>query len=219
VDGFYSANTQKCQKITITTEAGMSAVDAIPVSRLVALLRDVVEENFLSVWVEGEISNFSIPASGHYYFTLKESDAQLRTVMFRAHNRLLRFIPGNGLKVVCHGRVSVYPQRGELQFIAEGMEPYGVGGLQLAFEQLKARLAAEGLFASEAKRLLPSHPETIGIVTSATGRLCRIFCRFCAGAALVFASCWPRSGYKGRVRRRRLPRRSAILTVTARPMF
>lgn len=147
----------------------MSAVDAIPVSRLVALLRDVVEENFLSVWVEGEISNFSIPASGHYYFTLKESDAQLRTVMFRAHNRLLRFVPENGLKVVCQGRVSVYPQRGELQFIAEGMEPYGVGGLQLAFEQLKERLATEGLFASEAKRLLPSHPETVGIVTSATG--------------------------------------------------
>lgn len=147
----------------------MSAVDAIPVSRLVALLRDVVEENFLSVWVEGEISNFSIPASGHYYFTLKESDAQLRTVMFRAHNRLLRFVPENGLKVVCHGRVSVYPQRGELQFIAEGMEPCGVGSLQLAFEQLKERLAAEGLFASGVKRPLPCHPETVGIVTSATG--------------------------------------------------
>lgn len=147
----------------------MSATSAIPVSRLVALLRDVVEENFLAVWVEGEISNFSIPASGHYYFTLKESDAQLRTVMFRAHNRLLRFIPENGLKVVCNGRVSVYPQRGELQFIAEGMEPCGVGGLQLAFEQLKERLAAEGLFAAEVKRPLPSHPETVGIVTSATG--------------------------------------------------
>ncbi|RPJ11102.1 MAG: exodeoxyribonuclease VII large subunit, partial [Deltaproteobacteria bacterium] len=147
----------------------MSAASAIPVSRLVALLRDVVEENFLSVWVEGEISNFSIPASGHYYFTLKESDAQLRTVMFRAHNRLLRFVPANGLKVVCHGRVSVYPQRGELQFIAEGIEPCGVGGLQLAFDQLKERLAAEGLFASEVKRPLPLHPETVGIVTSATG--------------------------------------------------
>lgn len=147
----------------------MSVTSAIPVSRLVALLRDVVEENFLSVWVEGEISNFSIPASGHYYFTLKESDAQLRTVMFRAHNRLLRFVPENGLKVVCHGRVSVYPQRGELQFIAEGMEPCGVGGLQLAFEQLKERLAAEGLFAAAVKRPLPPHPETVGIVTSATG--------------------------------------------------
>jgi exodeoxyribonuclease VII large subunit len=147
----------------------MSVTAAIPVSRLVALLRDVVEENFLSVWVEGEISNFSIPASGHYYFTLKEGDAQLRTVMFRAHNRLLRFLPENGLKVVCHGRVSVYPQRGELQFIAEGMEPCGVGGLHLAFDQLKERLAAEGLFADAVKRPLPPHPETIGIVTSATG--------------------------------------------------
>lgn len=147
----------------------MSDTMAIPVSRLVALLREVVEENFLAVWVEGEISNFSNPASGHYYFTLKESDAQLRTVMFRAHNRLLRFVPENGLKVVCSGRVSVYPQRGELQFIAEGMEPYGVGGLQLAFEQLKESLCAEGLFAAEAKRPLPLHPETIGIVTSATG--------------------------------------------------
>lgn len=147
----------------------MSVAAAIPVSRLVALLRDVVEENFLSVWVEGEISNFSIPSSGHYYFTLKESDAQLRTVMFRAHNRLLRFVPENGLKVVCSGRVSVYSQRGELQFIAEGMELCGVGGLQLAFEQLKERLAAEGLFANEVKRPLPAHPETVGIVTSATG--------------------------------------------------
>lgn len=147
----------------------MSVTSAIPVSRLVALLRDVVEENFLTVWVEGEISNFSVPASGHYYFTLKESDAQLRTVMFRAHNRLLRFIPENGLKVVCNGRVSVYPQRGELQFIAEGMEPCGLGGLQLAFDQLKERLAAEGLFADAVKRPLPPHPETIGIVTSPTG--------------------------------------------------
>lgn len=143
--------------------------EAIPVSRLVALLRDVVEENFVSVRVEGEISNFSIPTSGHYYFTLKESDAQLRTVMFRAQNRILRFLPENGLKVVCTGRVSVYAQRGELQFIAEGMEPSGLGGLQLAFEQLKARLAAEGLFTEALKRPLPPHPEIVGVVTSATG--------------------------------------------------
>jgi len=165
----YNANRQKVQNPGAAVGARMSVSSAIPVSRLVALLRDVVEENFLSVWVEGEISNFSIPASGHYYFTLKESDAQLRTVMFRAHNRLLRFVPENGLKVVCNGRVSVYPQRGELQFIAEWIEPCGAGGLQLAFEQLKDRLAAEGLFADAVKRLLPPYPETIGIVTSATG--------------------------------------------------
>lgn len=169
MDNFYSANIPKCQNLSAAVGAKMSVTAAIPVSRLVALLRDVVEENFLSVWVEGEISNFSVPASGHYYFTLKESDAQLRTVMFRAHNRLLRFTPENGLKVVCNGRVSVYPQRGELQFIAEGMEPCGLGSLQLAFEQLKERLAAEGLFAAAVKRPLPTHPETVGIVTSATG--------------------------------------------------
>ncbi len=170
----------------------MSVPTAIPVSRLVALLRDVVEENFLSVWVEGEISNFSIPASGHYYFTLKESDAQLRTVMFRAHNRLLRFVPENGLKVVCRGRVSVYPQRGELQFIVEGIEPCGVGGLQLAFEQLKERLATEGLFASEVKRPLPLHPETVGIVTSATGAalqdILQILRRRGAGVRILLAA-------------------------------
>lgn len=144
-------------------------IAAVTVSRLVALLREVVEENFVSVWVEGEISNFSVPSSGHYYFTLKDSDAQLRTVMFRAHNRLLRFVPENGMKVVCGGRVSLYPQRGELQLIVEALEPSGVGGLQLAFEQLKTRLAAEGLFSDALKRPLPAHPETIGIVTSPTG--------------------------------------------------
>lgn len=170
----------------------MSVTSAIPVSRLVALLKDVVEENFLSVWVEGEISNFSIPASGHYYFTLKESDAQLRTVMFRAHNRLLRFVPENGLKVICHGRVSVYAQRGELQFIAEGMEPCGIGGLQLAFDQLKERLAEEGLFAAEKKRPLPLYPETVGIVTSATGAalqdILQILRRRGAGVRIILAS-------------------------------
>lgn len=169
----------------------MSADAAIPVSRLVALLRDVVEENFLSVRVEGEISNLSIPVSGHYYFTLKESDAQLRTVMFRAHNRLLRFLPENGLKVVCSGRVSVYTQRGELQFIAEGMEPCGLGGLQLAYEQLKQRLADEGLFAAENKRPLPSHPETVGIITSATGAalqdILQILRRRGAGVRIILA--------------------------------
>lgn len=169
----------------------MSVISAIPVSRLVALLRDVVEENFLTVWVEGEISNFSIPTSGHYYFTLKESDAQLRTVMFRAHNRLLRFVPENGLKVVCNGRVSVYPQRGELQFIAEGIEPCGLGGLQLAFEQLKERLTAEGLFSVEVKRPLPSYPETVGVVTSATGAalqdILQILRRRGAGVRIILA--------------------------------
>lgn len=144
-------------------------VTILTVSRLNALLRELVEDNFMQVWVEGEISNFSIPASGHWYFSLKDADAQLRGVMFRAQNRLLGFVPANGMGVVCRGRLSLYPQRGEVQLIVEGLEPRGVGGLQLAFEQLKNRLAGEGLFAAERKRPLPAFPRVVGVVTSATG--------------------------------------------------
>lgn len=144
-------------------------VTILTVSRLNALLRELVEDNFMQVWVEGELSNFSIPASGHWYFSLKDAEAQVRAVMFRAQNRLLRFTPENGMRVVCRGRLSLYPQRGEIQLIVEGLEPRGVGGLQLAFEQLKNRLAVEGLFAAERKRSLPAFPRVVGIVTSATG--------------------------------------------------
>ncbi len=141
----------------------------LTVSRLVALLRETVEDNFVQVLVEGELSNFAAPASGHWYFTLKDDQAQLRAVMFRVQNRLLRFLPENGMQVACSGRVSVYSQRGELQLIVDALHPLGAGGLQLAFEQLKTRLAAEGLFAAERKRPLPAHPATVGVVTSATG--------------------------------------------------
>ena len=145
------------------------AMPRLTVSRLVALLRETVEDNFVQVLVEGELSNFAAPASGHWYFTLKDDQAQLRAVMFRAQNRLLRFLPENGMQVACSGRVSVYSQRGELQLIVDALHPLGAGGLQLAFEQLKTRLAAEGLFAAERKRPLPAHPATVGVVTSATG--------------------------------------------------
>jgi len=141
----------------------------LTVSRLNALLRDLVEDNFVQVLVEGEISNFSTPVSGHWYFSLKDADAQLRVAMFRAQNRLVRFAPHNGMQVVCSGRVTLYTQRGELQLVVDSLEPKGVGGLQLAFEQLKAKLAAEGLFAEERKRPLPAFPRTVGVVTSATG--------------------------------------------------
>ncbi len=141
----------------------------LTVSRLVALLRETVEDNFMQVLVEGELSNFVAPASGHWYFSLKDEQAQLRAVMFRTQNRLLHFQPENGMQVVCSGRVSVYSQRGELQLIVDALHPLGAGGLQLAFEQLKSRLAAEGLFAAEGKRPLPAHPAAIGVVTSATG--------------------------------------------------
>lgn len=141
----------------------------VSVSRLVELFKDLLEENFVEVLVEGEISNFSKPSSGHCYFTLKDDRGQLRCAMFRSQARLLRFAPENGMQVICRGRASVYPQRGELQLIIEGIEPSGVGGMQLAFEQLKQKLAKEGLFAEEAKQLLPEFPQTIGVVTSATG--------------------------------------------------
>lgn len=141
----------------------------LTVSRLAALLREVIEDNFLDVRVEGEISNFSTPASGHSYFCLKDENCQIRAVLFRPQARLLRFRPENGMHVVAAGRLSLYPQRGEVQFIVDRLEPQGVGSLQVAFEQLKARLAAEGLFDPARKRPLPSFPRTVGVVTSASG--------------------------------------------------
>jgi exodeoxyribonuclease VII large subunit len=141
----------------------------LTVSRLAALLKEVVEENFAQVLVEGEISNFSVPASGHFYFSLKDESAQLRAVMFRTQARLLPFRPENGMQVILSGRVSLYPQRGEVQLIAEKLEPRGIGSLQVAFEQLKNKLAGEGLFAEARKRPLPTFPRTVGVVTSATG--------------------------------------------------
>lgn len=134
---------------------------------LVASVRTHIEREFADTWVEGEISNFRSPDSGHLYFTLKNGNAQIRVVMFRSSTRLLRFRPADGLQVVVRGRVTIYEERGELQISAEYIEPKGAGSLQLAFEQLKAKLEAEGLFAAERKRPIPSLPSRIGIVTSA----------------------------------------------------
>jgi exodeoxyribonuclease VII large subunit len=134
---------------------------------LVAAVRTHIEREYSDAWVEGEISNFRAPESGHLYFTLKDGNAQIRVVMFRSSARLLRFRPADGLQVVVRGRVTVYEDRGELQISAEYIEPKGAGSLQLAFEQLKAKLEAEGLFAAERKKPIPSLPLRIGIVTSA----------------------------------------------------
>lgn len=134
---------------------------------LVAAVRTHVEREYSDAWVEGEISNFRAPDSGHLYFTLKDGNAQIRVVMFRSSARLLRFRPADGLQVVVRGRVTVYEDRGELQISAEYIEPKGAGSLQLAFEQLKAKLEAEGLFAAERKKQIPTLPARIGIVTSA----------------------------------------------------
>jgi len=136
------------------------------VRALVAAVRTLVEREYSDAWVEGEISNFRAPDSGHLYFTLKDGNAQIRVVMFSSKARLLRFRPADGMQVVVRGRVTVYEDRGELQIAAEYIEPKGAGGLQVAFEQLKAKLEAEGLFAAERKKAIPALPSRIGIVTS-----------------------------------------------------
>jgi exodeoxyribonuclease VII large subunit len=133
---------------------------------LVAAVRTHLEREYTDTWVEGEISNFRAHDSGHLYFTLKDENAQIRVVMFRSSARLLRFRPENGMQVVARGRVTIYEDRGELQISAEYLEPKGAGALQIAFEQLKAKLEAEGLFEASRKKPIPSLPHKIGIVTS-----------------------------------------------------
>jgi exodeoxyribonuclease VII large subunit len=146
-----------------------------PVRELVAQVRELIELEYGDVWVEGEISNFRPAPSGHLYFTLKDADAQLPIVLFRRQAMLLRFRPEDGLHVLVRGRVSVYEQRGQMQLVGETMEAVGAGSLQLAFEQLKARLKAEGLFDAARKRPLPAFPRAVGIVTSPTGAVIRDF--------------------------------------------
>ena len=139
------------------------------VSELSRRIRERLESEFANVWVEGEISNFRRAPSGHLYFTLKDAAAQMRCVCFKQHARYWKFQPEDGLQVLARGRVSVYEPRGEYQLYVELLEPQGVGALQLAFEQLKQRLAAEGLFDLSRKRPLPKLPRRIGIITSPRG--------------------------------------------------
>jgi exodeoxyribonuclease VII large subunit len=143
------------------------------VRALVMNVRQQIETTYSDLWVEGEISNCRPAPSGHIYFTLKDGEAQLPVVLFRRQAGLLRFRPADGLAVLVRGRVSVYESRGQLQLIGETMEPRGAGALQLAFEQLKARLLSEGLFDAARKRQLPSFPKCIGIVTSLSGAVIR----------------------------------------------
>ncbi|HEU4439659.1 MAG TPA: exodeoxyribonuclease VII large subunit [Methylomirabilota bacterium] len=143
------------------------------VSELVMRIKATLEDRFPAVWVEGEISNLRIPSSGHAYFTLKDDGAQLRCVLFRSRGRRVAFQPEDGMQVLAFGGLDVYPARGEYQLVVELLEPKGVGALQLAFEQLKRKLEAEGLFDGGRKRALPPFPRTIGIVTSPTGAAIR----------------------------------------------
>ena len=145
----------------------------LSIGELNAKIRDLLENELQTVWVEGEISNARVWNTGHLYFTLKDSGSQIKAVMFRSAVRYLKFKPEDGLKVVARGKVSVYDPKGEYQILCEHMEPKGLGSLQQAFEQLKKKLAAEGLFDPARKRPLPALPRRIGIVTSLDGAALR----------------------------------------------
>ena len=142
-------------------------------SSLTRFVRDLLEDALPLVWVEGEISNFSRPASGHLYFTLKDGGAQVRCAMFKPRSNWLRFKPADGMHVLARVRVSLYEARGEFQLIVDSLEQAGEGALQRAFEQLKTKLAAEGLFDAQLKRALPRFPRRIGVITSPTGAAIR----------------------------------------------
>jgi exodeoxyribonuclease VII large subunit len=145
----------------------------LTVSQLTNSIRISLEARFAAVWVEGEISNFKDHSSGHWYFTLKDQNAQLRAKCFRSTNTRIRFRPANGLKVRARGKLSVYAPRGEYELVVDALDPVGAGALRVAFEQLRDRLQAEGLFARELKRPLPVFPRRVGIVTSPTGAAIR----------------------------------------------
>jgi exodeoxyribonuclease VII large subunit len=145
----------------------------VSVSELTGMIRGALEKRFASLWVEGEISNFRAHGSGHWYFTLKDEFAQLRAACYRSSNQRIRFRPEDGLQVRARGRLSVYEAKGEYQLIVEALEPVGAGALQLAFEQTKARLQAEGLFAPELKRAIPMLPRRVGVITSPSGAAIR----------------------------------------------
>ena len=145
----------------------------LKVSELTQQIKHLLEKNFPFVWVEGEVSNLTIHSTGHFFFTLKDEKAQIRAIMFRYQAQLLPFKPENGIKVVVRGRVGVYEPRGEYQILADVMEPVGKGSLQLAFEQIKKKLEAEGLFDPSRKKPLPLLPQRIGIITSPTGAAIR----------------------------------------------
>lgn len=157
-----------------STQAGTEPErNVYTVSRLNREVRVLIERGLGVIWVEGELSNLSVPSSGHWYFSMKDRDSQLRCAMFRQRNTSVGFTPKAGQQILARGRVSLYEPRGDYQFIVEHLEEAGVGALKREFERLKAKLAAEGLFALEKKRSLPRFPGRIGVVTSPTGAALR----------------------------------------------
>jgi len=148
---------------------------SLTVSQLTAQIKDLVESGFPSVWVSGEVSNFSRPQSGHMYFTLKDDQAQIRAVMWRGTATRVKFELADGLEVICHGHLDVYAPRGSYQLVVDQLQPKGVGALELALRKLREKLAAEGLFDPARKRPLPGFPRRLAFVTSPTGAAVRDF--------------------------------------------
>ena len=155
------------------TPGSTGAPAPLSVSQLTRRIRTLLERTFGAVLVAGEVSNFKAHPSGHYYFTLKDAQAQIPAVMFRNANARLKFMPANGMQVTVSGSVQIYEPQGKYQIVCETLEPTGLGALQMAFEQLKRKLAAEGLFDAERKRALPLFPRTVGVVTSPSGAAIR----------------------------------------------
>jgi exodeoxyribonuclease VII large subunit len=147
----------------------MRTASVFTVTELTRQIKETLELSYSNLWVEGEISNMKIPSSGHFYFTLKDKNSQIRAVMFRYKNKSLKYTPEDGMKVVCKCRMNVYEPRGEYQLLIESMTPRGIGDLQFAFEQLKKKLEKEGLFNSVKKKKIPFLPEKIAVITSPTG--------------------------------------------------
>lgn len=173
-------------------DAGTTARIVYSVSRLNREVRSLLETGIGQLWVQGELSNLSRPASGHWYFSLKDRDAQIRCAMFRTRNTRTLFVPAEGQQVIARGRVSLYEPRGDYQLLVEQLEDAGLGALQRAYDELRGRLAEEGLFAPERKRPLPAAPRRIGVITSPSGAAIRdilhiLARRFPAAAVLVYS--------------------------------
>ena len=191
-----------------------AAQPALSVSQLTARIKDLLEGQFPSVWVAGEVSNFSRPQSGHWYFTLKDDQAQIRAVMWRGTAARVKFDLADGLEVVCHGHVDVYAPRGSYQLVVDELQPKGVGALELALRKLRDKLAAEGLFDPARKRPLPAFPRRLAFVTSPTGAAVRDF----LGSAAPAVARRRRAGHpraragrrRGAGDRRRHPRREPV---------
>lgn len=161
------------------------------VSELNQMVQNLLEDAFLPVWIEGEISNFASPNSGHWYFSLKDANAQVRCALFNGRQRYKDNQPKNGMQILVRAKISLYPVRGEFQLIIDQFEPAGEGALRKAFERLKTQLEAEGLFAAQYKKSLPKFPSVIGVISSETGAALRDICvvlkkRFPAIAVIVY---------------------------------